>query len=476
MTALALSIERRRSWLAGALTVTRRELRDILRDWRIVIPIIFLTLFFPVLMNFTVGVARNFLLQYGGANVVISERLMPFFMMVVGFFPISFSLVVALETFVGERERKSIEALLCTPLSNGQLYLGKMLAAMLPPLGAAYLGIAVYMASLSVLRGWSVPPLVLFQIVVLTTCEGVVMVSGAVVVSSHTTSTRAANLLASFIIIPMALLVQAESAAMFLADYDVLWGFVAVLIVVDLILVRMGLQLFDREQLLGREFDTIDLKEKWRTFMRFFKQVDPEGAAERWTLWRVYRRDLPAIARRAAPALRAVLLVTGLGLLGGWVLAQRQQVDVRFDANAVSLTSQYILANNLRVVLASSLVGIFTFGVFPAVVPLLNSALIAFVVTRAVAAGHDPLALLAAGILPHGVFEVTAVWLAATLALRLGAAVIARPPKMTMGEGWLLALADYLKALVFVVVPLLVLAAVVEAHVTPLLLSAALGR
>ncbi len=29
----------RRSWLAGALTVTRRELRDTLRDWRIVIPI-----------------------------------------------------------------------------------------------------------------------------------------------------------------------------------------------------------------------------------------------------------------------------------------------------------------------------------------------------------------------------------------------------------------------------------------------------
>ena len=45
----------------------------------------------------------------------------------------------------------------------------------------------------------------------LITVEALVMVSGAVVVSSQTTSVRAANLLASFIIIPMALLMQAEA-------------------------------------------------------------------------------------------------------------------------------------------------------------------------------------------------------------------------------------------------------------------------
>jgi len=427
-------------------------------------------------MNFTVGAARSFLLQYGGANVVISERLMPFFLMIVGFFPISFSLVVALETFVGERERKSIEALLCTPLSNGQLYLGKMLAAMLPPLGAAYLGISIYLVSLYVFRGWTMPLLVLVQIVLLTTCQAVVMVSGAVVVSSHTTSTRAANLLASFIIIPMALLVQAESVAMFLADYNVLWGFVAGLIVVDLILVRMGVQLFDREQLLGREFDTINLKERWRAFVRFFKQVDPTAEPERFTLWRVYRRDVPALLRRAADATRAALVATVVGLLAGWIYARLQQVDVRFSADAALLTTHFVLANNLRVVLASSLIGVFTFGVIPAVVPLVNSALVAFVLTRAAAAGQNPFTLLVAGVLPHGLFELTAVWLASILALRLGAAVLARPPKMTMGEGWLLALADYLKAFVFVVVPLLVVAAVIETRLTPILLSAALGR
>lgn len=474
MAVTTLAIQSNRAWLSGALSVTRRELRDTLRDWRIVAPIVLLTLVFPIIMNFTAAAAQDFVQQYGAE--IIGDRFIPFLLMIVGFFPISFSLVVALETFVGERERKSIEALLCTPLSNGQLYLGKMLAAMLPPLGAAYMGIVLYLTGLYLFRGWSAPPQLLIQIVLLTTCEAIVMVSGAVVVSSQTTSTRAANLLASFIIIPMALLVQAESVMMFWGRYDVLWLFVAALIVVDLLLVRMGVSLFDREQLLGREFDTFNLREKWLAFVRFFKQVEPKGQAERFTLLRVYRRDLPAIVRRANPALWTVLAATIAGAVGGWVFARLQPGGESLGGELASIGFGAVFFNNLRVVLISSAVGAFTFGVIPTVVPLVNSALIAFVIARAGAAGHDPLTLLLAGVLPHGVFEVTAVWLGSILALRLGAVVIAHQPKMTLGESWLSALADYLKALVFVIVPLLILAAVVETQVTPLLLSAALGH
>jgi len=274
----------------------------------------------------------------------------------------------------------------------------------------------------------------------------------------------------------MALLVQAESIVMFWGRYDVLWGFVAALIVVDLILVRMGVQSFDREELLGREFDTLNPRQAWRTFKRFFTQVGPYAASPPFSLMRVYRRDLPAIMRRAGNASKTVFVATAIGLIGGWVFAQLQPADLTLNLNASALTTPFILGNNLRVVALSMLVGIFTFGVIPTVVPLVNSALIAFVVTRAADAGLNPFAILAAGILPHGIFEVTAVWLASIVSLRLGAAVIARPPRMTVGEGWLLALADCLKVLVFVVAPLLTAAAFIEVHVTPALLRAVLGR
>ena len=67
------------------------------------------------------------------------------------------------------------------------------------------------------------------------------------------TSTRAANLLASFIIIPMTLLIQGESAIMFLApDADSpngigsLWAIITGMMIVVILLLRVGNSLFNR--------------------------------------------------------------------------------------------------------------------------------------------------------------------------------------------------------------------------------------
>ncbi|MDX1524439.1 MAG: ABC transporter permease subunit [Anaerolineae bacterium] len=239
-----------RTSLQSALVITRREIRDSLRDWRILTPTIILTLIFPFLMDVTSRLATNWVSQF--TDPILVERLNPFLLMIVGFFPISFSLIIALESFVGEKERNSIEPLLSMPVSDFELYLGKMLSSLLLPLLASYLGISVFLVSRYLTTPSWVPPLDLtILIFLLTTAEALVMVSGAVVVSSQTTSVRAANLLASFIIIPMALLVQAESVIMFYAEYAALWWFVAGLLVVNLILMRMGIRLFNREEILS---------------------------------------------------------------------------------------------------------------------------------------------------------------------------------------------------------------------------------
>jgi len=57
--------------------------------------------------------------------------------------------------------------------------------------------------------------------------------------------------------------------------------------------------------------------------------------------------------------------------------------------------------------------------------------------------------------------------LATAFALRLGASVIAPPAGITVGENLLRALADLVKMFVFVVLPLLLVAAWVEATITP---------
>ncbi|HLE52349.1 MAG TPA: ABC transporter permease subunit, partial [Anaerolineales bacterium] len=124
--------------LRPALVVARREVRDQFRDWRIIGPVFLLAIIFPSVMNYAAGQLIQLAQRYG-ARVEL-EQLVPFLLMVVGFFPVTVSLVIALESFVGEKERRSIEPLLTTPLSDLQLYLGKLLAAMVPPLLASYLG------------------------------------------------------------------------------------------------------------------------------------------------------------------------------------------------------------------------------------------------------------------------------------------------------------------------------------------------
>ena len=51
--------------LANALIVTRREVRDSFRDWRIMTPIFLLTLVFPLLANALTDVFVSFFVDHG---------------------------------------------------------------------------------------------------------------------------------------------------------------------------------------------------------------------------------------------------------------------------------------------------------------------------------------------------------------------------------------------------------------------------
>jgi uncharacterized membrane protein SpoIIM required for sporulation len=481
------------------LALVGREVRDSLRDWRIAIPIVLLTLLFPLIMTFVANSAIEWVASYGGAPI-ISERMLPFLLMIVGFFPISFSLVIALETFAGERERKSLEPLLATILSDAELYVGKTVGAMVPPLLAAYLGVGVYLTGLYYFEGWS-PPLELFVlIIVLTTAECVVMVSGAVVVSSQTTSVRAANLLASFIIIPMALLAQGEALVMFWGNYDALWWIVAFLVVADVILVRMGIYIFNREELLGREIDELNLGYIWRTFWRhlqwepwfFGRDPDRLPAALRWmgALGGLYRRHLPAVLRESrlavATVVVAILLAVLVGLsfaadyplpaelLGDEVVSADSFSDSRV-LGVLSLTTGGILSHNLRVLVGAALLAVFSFGSLAIALTMAPLAVVAFLVAQSANMGYDPWLFFAAGVLPHGALEIPAVVLSTAMAVRLGAVFMSPPRGMAVGEAWLRALADFLKVFVFLVLPMLAAAAAVEAHLTPALVIRAFG-
>jgi uncharacterized membrane protein SpoIIM required for sporulation len=54
-----------------------------------------------------------------------------------------------------------------------------------------------------------------------------------------------------------------------------------------------------------------------------------------------------------------------------------------------------------------------------------------------------------------------------TFALRMGAALVSPPKGLDVGQGLLLTSANFIKILLFLVVPLLLAAAYIEANITP---------
>jgi uncharacterized membrane protein SpoIIM required for sporulation/ABC-type transport system involved in multi-copper enzyme maturation permease subunit len=465
-----------RAWI-----ITRREVRDTLRDWRLVVPIAFLTLIFPALMQITADAAQRWAIRWGGE--IIGERLMPFLMMIVGFFPISFSLVIALETFVGEKERHSLEPLLASPLSNAELYWGKTLAAMIPPLIASYLGLAVYLAGLYFFVAWTPPLPLLALVLLLTTTEALVMVSAAVVISSQTTSVRAANILASFVIIPMAILIQLESVLLFWAHYGVLWWLTAALMIVNLLLVRMGIRLFDREELLGRDIDQLQLKKAAQILARFFTRApSTEDPSPPFGLRRVYLHDIPTILVQNRLPILLVALALLAALTVGWAysrsfalpqgLIQLNVPDNAFQrlpdvAFLPDLDVGSIWWHNVRSLLLGAALGLISLGTLPMVFLLVPLAIIGFFCGQMPQMDASPWLFLLTFVLPHGIVELPAAIISAGLAVRLGATVVSPPSGLTLSEGVLRALADLLKVFVFLVVPLLGIASALEVWLTP---------
>ncbi|MCL4274557.1 MAG: stage II sporulation protein M [Anaerolineales bacterium] len=475
------------SKLGPVWLVAKRELRDQFRDWRVLVPMTILTLCFPFLMNEFAKQTVEFLNQYN-ANLIL-DRLVPFSIMIIGFFPITVSLVVALESFVGEKERGTIEPLLSAPLADWQLYFGKLLVGVITPLVASYLSIALYLIMAS-RQDLNMPPFsILVQLLILTTAHALLMVSAAIVISVQSTSVKAANLLASFVVIPVAILMQGEAVMLFWGNEQVLWLAVAGVLIISLLLIRVGIAHFQREYLLGREIDNLNIRWMGRTFWRNF--VGDSHSLGAW-----YGNVLGAAFRRILPALFFMFLIAAvsLWLSYDWImqnvsqtvaLASPQELqdlegrvrDLPDLANIGDhINAPFLFMNNTRAVAIIFLAGLVSFSVLGILIYMLNIGLIGGIFAMFELLGLQPVPLFLAGVVPHGVFEIPALMIGSAVVLYFGAVLVTPQAGKSMGEVILELLADWAKIFIGLVVPLLAIAAVIEAYITPAILLGALGN
>lgn len=143
------------------------------------------------------------------------------------------------------------------------------------------------------------------------------------------------------------------------------------------------------------------------------------------------------------------------------------------DSLGETLPAPILFFHNARTTVVFLLLGLVSFGTLGLTLFIGNIALVGGVLGAAQLVGYSPLLAFAAGILPHGIFELSAIILATAAMLRVGAQLVTPQADKSLGEILLTSLADWFRIFVGIVLPFLAIAALIEIYITPLLIKLA---
>jgi ABC-type Na+ efflux pump permease subunit len=183
---------------------------------------------------------------------VIKALTMPVFWIVT----VALTATVASDSFVGEKERGTLEPLLATPISNGEIFFGKLLTAVVPAtactwLGTLILSIGAWQADnpffprmLLADSDWATSTFVIVPLMA-------VMSAGvAALISTRVATYRAAYQLNGLVVLPVVTLLIPQTMVLFFVTPWALYVLGAAFALIDVLLITTAVSFFDREHLL----------------------------------------------------------------------------------------------------------------------------------------------------------------------------------------------------------------------------------
>jgi ABC-2 type transport system permease protein len=164
---------------------------------------------------------------------------------------------LAAYTVIGEKQARTLEPLLATPITTFELLTAKVLGSLLPALVLSVACFATYVAGVALLaRAWVftvlLTPRSLAVIFVLGPLATLAALQLAVCVSSRVNDPRSAQQIGALIILPIAGLLIALLTGSVVLTTPVILGIAMVLSAVNIGLMLVGVALFDRESILTR--------------------------------------------------------------------------------------------------------------------------------------------------------------------------------------------------------------------------------
>jgi len=172
--------------------------------------------------------------------------------------PMMVSSVFAADSFAGEKERKTLEALLHTPLTDRELVVGKMLAAWVPAVLVSVLSFALYTVVANA-AGWPVMHRIFFPnlmwIVLVfwaAPAASAVGLSAGVLVSSKVKTFQEAYQLSGLVVLPIVMLVLAQASGVLFLGPLVAFVLGLVLWVIALALIVFAVGVLQRNELIAQ--------------------------------------------------------------------------------------------------------------------------------------------------------------------------------------------------------------------------------
>ena len=184
---------------------------------------------------------------------LVLNKIMPAFFLII---PVMASSVMAASSFVGEKEKHTLETLLYSPLSIKQLFQSKILAGFSVGMMVSYISFAVMMLVLEIemlfLTGNVLMPDISWIIIMLFIAPAVSIVAIAVTVrgSAKAQTMEEAQQRAVFLIFPILALVIGQFTGVILVNSGLLLGLGVVLALFAVVLMRGTAREFTYEKLL----------------------------------------------------------------------------------------------------------------------------------------------------------------------------------------------------------------------------------
>jgi ABC-2 type transport system permease protein len=172
--------------------------------------------------------------------------------------PATLPTIIATYSIVGEKNNRSLEPLLATPTTDGELLAGKIFSSFIPSMGATYLAftLGVVLLDIVLIPKIGYPPLPnltwTLSMVLLAPTACLMSVLACVLVSSKVNDVRAAQQLGGFVVMPVVVLMIGVLAGFIFLSPVMIFIFAGLYGCLDLGLFFFAKAIFNREAILTK--------------------------------------------------------------------------------------------------------------------------------------------------------------------------------------------------------------------------------